>query len=492
MIRFSVCCFLLTAGVIVASAQTTTTVVIDSPSPVVIANFDKGDTLTVSAELDTTDPNENGEGEPLSVYSSTGFSCPVSNYAISQFCGTFVAPAAGTLSAYIVGADGDESGTITITINAAPLKLGIFSPGVLDALDKAGDGLDVGAGIGAAVATACAASIIGGPICTLPVGIVSAIAVLAGVSLNVLAKDPSDPNFMVIATPVIPSIPMVTSSGTITQAEANAFNALFTNEIDIAAYTTALTTSLNRAQGAADAGNTNWLNQQLNAVATYKTALIGFLNSEIGFKSTLAQLLAADPNFSSFMLTSAQALQAESLISTSGLPASITSVLNSLGVDSATQTTITNLFIVQNVTTEAGNVAANITTGNGVTGQLSTLAALLSQPQLSGNITNKSGPSNARAWTITLTDNGQGPVYGSQINSMTLTQTSGAACTPTITNPTTFPLTVGNITPTATGTTSATLNFTGCPATARFMVQIGFSADNGASTGTVTRANQFQ
>lgn len=49
---------------------------IDSAAAVTI---NKGDTVTIQAMLSTSDPNENGEGEPLYLQSSGGFSATISN-----------------------------------------------------------------------------------------------------------------------------------------------------------------------------------------------------------------------------------------------------------------------------------------------------------------------------------------------------------------------------------------------------------------------------
>jgi hypothetical protein len=475
--------------------QSSVTVSLDSSSPTVITTFEKGDTVTITAELDTTDENENGEGEPAIIYSSTGFSCTDNDYGLSHVCGTFVASASGTLFAYVVSADGDETATVTATINAAALKLGIFSPSVLDALDKAGDGLVLGAGIGVVVAAACAPppqGFVTGPICTLPVGLVSAVTGLAGLSLNVLAKDPSDPNFMVIATPVVPTVPTVTASVTLTQSEADAFNALLLNEANIIGYGNALVTTINRAQGASDGGDAYWLSQQLVAATQYKTQLGVYLGIEATLRSNLEQMLLADPTFSTVQLTSSQILEGEAALDTYGLPAGISQELTALGADTPTQNMILELFVAQDINAEAGNVVTNIANPQGVAGTLSGLQSLLSGTTLSADIIAKSGPNTARLWTISLTNTGFGPLYGAEITSINLTQTFGSSCSPIVTSPAAFPLDIGNIAALASTPAAITIDFSGCAASARFLATVNFSADSGATSGTLTRSNQFQ
>jgi hypothetical protein len=133
----------------------------------------------------------------------------------------------------------------------------------------------------------------------------------------------------------------------------------------------------------------------------------------------------------------------------------------------------------------------------------STSTILMNQPQtvtatftplptsILGNIASESGAANDRDWSLTLLNNGPGGAYGATITTFTLTQTGGAACTPTIIHPT-FPALVGDLAPAQTGTLNIFLNFTGCAATSRFTATFAFSANGGTVTGSVVRANQFE
>ncbi|HWW14797.1 MAG TPA: choice-of-anchor Q domain-containing protein [Candidatus Dormibacteraeota bacterium] len=118
-------------------------------------------------------------------------------------------------------------------------------------------------------------------------------------------------------------------------------------------------------------------------------------------------------------------------------------------------------------------------------------ANFIAQPTtMLGNIFAKSGPQNARAWTVSLLDNGPGGAFGTAINSFTLTQTFGTACAPVI--GTAFPLAVGDLGPGQTGTADVTIDFTSCAAGARFTARFTYSANFGTVSGSVTRTNQFQ
>lgn len=113
-------------------------------------------------------------------------------------------------------------------------------------------------------------------------------------------------------------------------------------------------------------------------------------------------------------------------------------------------------------------------------------------PSLSARITAKAGEASARQWTATLTNTGSCPAPAAQLDGLRLTQTYGLPCTPVRIAPTAFPVVVGAIGPGAAGSGSASFNFSGCAATARFTATLRYSADGGATVGTQTLNNQFR
>ena len=133
---------------------------------------------------------------------------------------------------------------------------------------------------------------------------------------------------------------------------------------------------------------------------------------------------------------------------------------------------------------------------------LSTTTVVMDQPQtvtanftslfatMAGNITTKTGPLNARVWTLTLLDNGPAVTSGVQILSFTLTPAAGRACRPVIN--TALPLSLGTIGVAQTGAASVTIDFTGCAAASRFTLTFTYSANGGVVFGSVVRTNQFQ
>jgi hypothetical protein len=91
-----------------------------------------------------------------------------------------------------------------------------------------------------------------------------------------------------------------------------------------------------------------------------------------------------------------------------------------------------------------------------------------------------------------LSNPGPGTSTQTQINGFTLTQTSGAACTPIVTPPSAFPIAVADIVAGSSASVPFTIDFTGCANLAQFSVSVPFSAMSGANTGAITLAKQFR
>ena len=342
-----------------AIGQTTVNTTVTSGSLTPLVGFNMGDTIDIVATLSTSDVNENGEGEPLVLQSSTGFSGVVSAYA-QPLTFSFKASSAGVLNGFIQGFDGDESATVTVTINSTQKKR--FTQAQKDALAKASAQLNTQAGAEAAIAAICALGLIPNPstplaaICTGTAGVLSGTTWFLSGSLNQLALDPSDPNFTIIAQPMFASVTLLAVPPGATQEETNAinaFNALVLNEVRAAAFAQAIQTSVNRAQGAADAGNTFWEQQQVNAINTYIGQLSSLLGSEGTLLSGLQTALVA-ANFPSAVITPDTVLNFEFSVLFSGLPDSILQTLNQLGASPAQIDQIRQIAIVQDINAASG------------------------------------------------------------------------------------------------------------------------------------------
>ncbi len=106
-------------------------------------------------------------------------------------------------------------------------------------------------------------------------------------------------------------------------------------------------------------------------------------------------------------------------------------------------------------------------------------------------VSNKTGAQNARVWTLTATNGTVGTAYATQITGFTLTQTSGAACTPVINPPSSYPVSLGDIPAGGSASVNFTIDFTGCANLARFKMSAPWSSAT-YDTGTYVLGNQFR
>lgn len=111
---------------------------------------------------------------------------------------------------------------------------------------------------------------------------------------------------------------------------------------------------------------------------------------------------------------------------------------------------------------------------------------------LTFRVTAKTGPQNARVWTVTAQNPSAGVSYATQITGFSLQQTAGAACTPVITPPSAYPVALGDVPANGSASASFTIDFTGCPTLARFTLTMPWNAANGAYSNTLVSGNQFR
>ena len=102
---------------------------------------------------------------------------------------------------------------------------------------------------------------------------------------------------------------------------------------------------------------------------------------------------------------------------------------------------------------------------------ISAVCSVAPAPVLASNITAKSGTINARKWHTTVKNEGKKIAPSSKITDLTVTQVSGKACTPVI-DPAQFPIDLGDIAANASVTKQVQIDFTGCPPSASFEVNV--------------------
>ncbi len=308
-----------------------------------------GDLISVTATLSSGDPNENGEGEPLGVISTGGeLAATVSSYAVPTPFLFFAKAPNEIINGIINNFDGDESCSLVTAVNPSQP----FTP---DQKKKASD-LAGRLGVGGAIT-----AIVGGTLCTITTGGVCGAVIIGGAGLGGLgavggniASDPSDPNYTVIATPIISSIPPVLPDASITLAEANAFNVLFANQAATIGIGNAAYISGNRAQGARDAGNAVAESKQIQATQLYAHQLGGLLTKQVTLLSNLHDALIS-AGFS-INATPSDVLNFEIQVANNGLPASVKNALTTFGLNSEQINQVRNLFMVQDINVTAGNI----------------------------------------------------------------------------------------------------------------------------------------
>jgi alpha-galactosidase len=117
------------------------------------------------------------------------------------------------------------------------------------------------------------------------------------------------------------------------------------------------------------------------------------------------------------------------------------------------------------------------------------IAAPIESAALTGAIVRKSGAAGLRVWTISLNNAGPGRAIRPEINTFSLTQTSGAgACHPKVAGA--LPLRSGDIAPGGHVDIAVPIDFSRCAPSAQFNVGLVFSSNNGADIGNLVVSSQ--
>jgi endo-1,4-beta-xylanase len=95
---------------------------------------------------------------------------------------------------------------------------------------------------------------------------------------------------------------------------------------------------------------------------------------------------------------------------------------------------------------------------------------------LNFQITSRTGPKNARVWTISANNPSSGTAYATQINGLSLTQVSGPPCGPVITPSSSYPVVLGDIAASDSASASFTINFNRCSSSARFTLRMPWTS----------------
>jgi hypothetical protein len=175
--------------------------------------------------------------------------------------------------------------------------------------------------------------------------------------------DPLDTNYTVIPEALAPAVTPLAAGGTVTQAEANLYNAWLTNLSQAAGYSTALTTCINRAQGAAFAGNSFWDTAQMNTAVQYEAQLAFLMDQEPALRSNVLAQFVSD-GFPAITVTTNDAIDLQNEIATNGLPAALQNGFTDLRTDSQTISNIEVSLLTSDPNTMAGGFPASLANTN--------------------------------------------------------------------------------------------------------------------------------
>jgi choice-of-anchor C domain-containing protein len=184
----------------------------------------------------------------------------------------------------------------------------------------------------------------------------AALAGATGVSFNLLALDPPDPNYAVTVVPQPVSLPHYVAGNGISPAAADALNSLRESQENQISLGAAMVAALYKAQGAAAAGDNAWEATQSLATADFARRLALALQDEAQLRRTARSALEAG-GFPVVAVTEAQAAEARDSFDSPGMPASVRDILTlngrypevALRMHALARATPSSKFVQQNV-----------------------------------------------------------------------------------------------------------------------------------------------
>jgi plastocyanin len=147
----------------------------------------------------------------------------------------------------------------------------------------------------------------------------------ANAAFDYAGKDPPDPNFRVVFTPVFVPVPMVRPPTRQLKGAFLALNRLFATQTRFAEAAVAFRISLNRAEGAAAAGDRVWKARQADASARYALEAYGLLQELPGLDGAVERAFVTDGL--QLTVTPQQFAAAQRAIAQHGLPPELTHLL---------------------------------------------------------------------------------------------------------------------------------------------------------------------
>jgi hypothetical protein len=185
------------------------------------------------------------------------------------------------------------------------------------------------------------------------------------VALNLKEEflDPLDMNYTVILQVAAPSIFPLVAGGGITQLEAVDYNAWLTNLSQAVGFSTALATSINRAQGAAFAGASYWEAAQMNNAVQFEAQLAYIMDQEPALRSNVVAQFVSD-GFPAITVTTNDAIELLTGMTTNGFPAFLLAGFADVGTDPQTITNIQEALLTMDPGTMTGGFPGSLVNTN--------------------------------------------------------------------------------------------------------------------------------
>jgi hypothetical protein len=168
-----------------------------------------------------------------------------------------------------------------------------------------------------------------------------------------LAEDPPDPNYTAIANARPVPMPSLTTRDGLTRQEAKAWNALLANEAAMAGILEAMFTTVNRADGAEQAGDATWVDRQTQALAAFQVELSAMLEDEAHLRQQLTATLQASGT-PQITIHPEDIQGYEQTLASTGWPPEIEQALEDKGLDSATINAMLPMIYAQDPNAAAG------------------------------------------------------------------------------------------------------------------------------------------
>ena len=162
--------------------------------------------------------------------------------------------------------------------------------------------------------------------------------------LQFIANDPPRSDFTIIEKDIVPRLPHVKPVGNFNEQAAEDLNALINNTAHEGGLERAMLVSIERAQGAAIAGNAHWLKLQGQTAGKYAEQLVDFLNKDHGLIENVEHTLTSS-GAQDVKITAQEVSNFQAQVAANGLPPGPVAEFMQLGADSSLIQQITNSIL---------------------------------------------------------------------------------------------------------------------------------------------------